>query len=198
MEEVEVTSDFIGSHSYKDDIAALLSEIDSSENQVKNLKLHVVEKENFLESLVKREDIVQADLTADKLAVNDLASHIKSLKARVERMKREKQLRLLEAQFHQYAAAASKLKGQADELSTVKNALFNKMQYLNDIIKPLQEEENTNMRLSINSGTDQLLPPDMFKSKLSCFFLLGSLLLNRVIFVSLHPFTLSYLVTPLH
>jgi hypothetical protein len=77
-------------------------------------------------------------------------------------MKKEKQLRLLEAQFHQYAAAASKLKGQADELSSVKNALFTKMQFLTDVIKPLQDTENEKMRLSINSGkNDNLSAPPL-------------------------------------
>jgi hypothetical protein len=182
----------------KDDVAALLSEIDQSENQIKTLKLKIVEKENFLDSLIKREDLLQADLSTDKTAVGDLAryptdtftfmhssiiylakkydllnlrsstsvipssSHIKALKARVERVKKEKQLRLLEAQFHQYAAAAQKLKGQAAELTSVKNALFNKMQFLNDVIKPLAQTETTNMRLSINSGTASQEAPNLF------------------------------------
>ena len=73
--DVTVTTDFLGSHSYKDDIAALLGEIDSSENKIKTLKVTIVEKENFIDSLIKREDILQADLSTDHIAVNELTRY---------------------------------------------------------------------------------------------------------------------------
>lgn len=163
MGDVSFTTDFIGSHSFKEDIAGLLGEVDQSENQIKGLKLRIVEKENFIDSLIKREDILQADLNTDKTSVENFSSHIKAIKARIERLKKQKQLRLLEAQFHEYAAAASKLRDQADDLSTVKNALFSKMHFLNDVIKPLQVAENTNMRMSINADSEGALKPaDLF------------------------------------
>ena len=166
MEDVSFTTDFIGSHSFKEDIASLLSEVDQSENQIKGLKLRIVEKENFIDSLIKREDILQADLNTDKTSVENFQSHIKAIKARIERLKKEKQLRLLEAQFHEYAAAASKLRDQADDLYSVKNALFSKMHFLNDVIKPLQEAENTNMRMSINADSEgKIKGTDIFTSK---------------------------------
>jgi hypothetical protein len=79
LQDVTLTAGFIGSHSYKEDIAALLKEVDTSEQQIKSLKVNIVEKENFIESLAKREDIVQADLNADKMAVNDLTRYISSI-----------------------------------------------------------------------------------------------------------------------
>ena len=72
LEDVTVTTNFIGSHSYQDDVASLLGEVDASENNIKTLKINIVEKENFIDSLIKREDILQADLSTDKMAVNDL------------------------------------------------------------------------------------------------------------------------------
>eukprot|EP00940_MAST-03C_sp_MAST-3C-sp2_P000761 g761.t1 len=151
MDEIETTTDFIGSHSYENDIKELLGEIDESENKIKGLKLRVVEKENFVDSLVKRESMLTEDLRKDKVAVENLNAHVKALNARVERLKSEKELTQLEAQFHQYSDAAEKMEGQVAELQDVKSALYSKMQDLHGRIAPLREQEDTNMRLSINA-----------------------------------------------
>ena len=47
MDEIEATTDFIGSHSYENDIKELLGEIDESENKVKSLNVRVVENRTF-------------------------------------------------------------------------------------------------------------------------------------------------------
>merc|ERR1712137_757876 len=83
---------------------------------------------------------------------------MKAVNARIERVKKEKQLRMLEAQFHEYAAASYKLKGQADDLKTVKDALYSKMKFLNDMIKPLQEKEKTNMRNAVGADGNVVAP----------------------------------------
>lgn len=158
MDEVEVTTDFIGGHSYQSDVKALLAEIDQSENKVKGLKLRIVEKENFIDSLIKREDLLQDDLRKDKIAVENLYAHIKALKARVERIKKEKQLSQLEAQFHQYSAAASKMEGQVEELQDVRSALQDKISSMQSLITPLRQKEDQNMRLSINADDEAQQP----------------------------------------
>eukprot|EP00939_MAST-03C_sp_MAST-3C-sp1_P004187 g4187.t1 len=151
MDEIETTTDFMGSHSYENDIKELLGEIDESENKVKGLKLRIVEKENFVDSLVKRESMLSEDLRKDKVAVENLNAHVKALNARVERIKSEKELLQLSEQFHQFTAAAEKMDGQLKELDEVKSALYSKMQGLHNRIAPLREQEDTNMRLSINA-----------------------------------------------
>lgn len=163
MDEVRVTTDFIGGHSYQSDVKALLGEVDQSENKVKGLKLRIVEKENFIDSLIKREDMLQDDLRKDKVSVENLYAHIKALKARVERIKKEKQLAQLEAQFHQYSAATAKMEGQVEELQDVRAALQDKMRTMQDVITPLRQKEDQNMRLSINADADKapLAPPTM-------------------------------------
>lgn len=132
--------------------------MDASENKAKGLKLRIVEKENFVDSLIKREDLLQDDLRRDKVAVENLHSHMKSLKARIERLKKEKQLSELEAQYHQYSAAASKVSSQAAELQDVKDALFSKMRTMHNQIAPLREKEDVNMRLSINADPTAAVP----------------------------------------
>jgi len=151
QDEIETTTDFMGSHSYENDIKELLGEVDESENKVKGLKLRIVEKENFVDSLVKRESMLSDDLRRDKVAVENLNAHVKALSARVERLKSEKELTQLEAQFHQYSDAAEKMQGQVAELQDVKSALYSKMQGLHNRIQPLRQQEDTNMRLSINA-----------------------------------------------
>jgi len=151
MDEVETTTDFMGSHSYETDIKELLGEVDESENKVKGLKLRIVEKENFVDSLIKRESLLGEDLSRDKVAVANLNAHVKALNARVERLKSEKELTQLEAQFHQYSDAAEKMSGQVAELQDVKSALYSKMQGLHSRIAPLRQAEDANMRLSINA-----------------------------------------------
>lgn len=153
MDEIEATTDFMGSHSYENDIKELLGEIDESENKVKELKLRIVEKENFVDSLMKRESMLSEDLSKDKIATDNLNAHIKALNARVERLKSEKELTQLEAQFHQYSDAAEKMQGQVSELQDVKSALYSKMQGLHNKIAPLRQQEDMNMRLSINADS---------------------------------------------
>jgi len=158
-EAFKMTSDYLGTHSYKDDIKSLLMEIDRSENTIKGLKLRIVEKENFIDSLVKREDMLQEDVNKDKQAVENLHSHVKALRARVERIKKTKQLAELQAQYNEYSAAASKLKGQADELSKVKGALESKISTLEDRVSPLLQKENYEMRASIDVSNRASPPP---------------------------------------
>lgn len=159
MEPVTATTQFMGSHSYEEDIKSLLEEIDQSENKVKGLKLRVVEKENFVDSLSKREEMLQQDLHKDKEAVENLHAHVKALKARIERVKKEKQLRLLEAQFHQYSAAAKRIGDQASELTRIKSLIYSKMKGLVGEIKPLQKQEDASMAESIDVQPGQEAAP---------------------------------------
>lgn len=151
MSPVTTTTDFMGAHSYQEDIKALLQEVDMSENKIKGLKLRVVEKQNFLASLEKREELLTSDVDKDQQAVKNLQSHVQALKARAARLRKEKELRMLESQFHEYSAAASKLKAQAEELARVKDALYSKMRNLHNDIKPLRATEAEGMRASINA-----------------------------------------------
>ena len=57
----------------------------------KGLKLRVVEKENFIDSLVQREDLLQSDVNKDKQALSNLKAHITAMRARIEKLKKTKQ-----------------------------------------------------------------------------------------------------------
>ena len=77
-EDVKQIGNFLGDHAYKDDIKELLKEIDKDENFMKGLKLRVVEKENFLEDLTTRVDLLQTDVNKDKESMDNLRSHVKA------------------------------------------------------------------------------------------------------------------------
>ena len=70
----------------------------------------------------------------------------------MERLKKEKQLQQLEAQYREYASAANSLGQQASELGNVKSALYARMQALTGAIGPLRRQEKTDMRASINAA----------------------------------------------
>jgi myosin heavy subunit len=159
-EDVKISADYLGSHSYKDDIKALLQEVDRSENIVKGLKLRVVEKENFIDSLVKREDLLQEDVNRDKQATENLHAHIKALRARIERLKKTKQLTQLKAQYNEYVLAATKLHDQTDELDKVKGALENKINSIQAATQPLLAKEEKEMRDSIDASGSQIAKID--------------------------------------
>jgi len=151
-ETVKQTSQYLGDHGYKDDIRELLAEVDRSENVMKGLKLRVVEKENFIDSLVQREDLLQSDVNKDKTALGNLHSHIKALRARIEKLKKTKQIAELSAQYNEYKHAAESLKSQADQLASVKGALESKINHLKGQTAALNSQEIKNMRASISAG----------------------------------------------
>eukprot|EP00943_MAST-04B_sp_MAST-4B-sp1_P004046 g4046.t1 len=153
-ETVKQTSAYLGDHGYKDDIRELLAEVDRSENVMKGLKLRVVEKENFIDSLVQREDLLQSDVNKDKTALGNLNSHIKALRARIEKLKKTKQISELSAQYNEYKHAAEALKSQAEQLASVKGALESKINNLKGQTAQLNAKEIENMRASISASAN--------------------------------------------
>ena len=151
-EPVKQIGEFLGSHGYKDDIKDLLVEVDKSQNYMKGLKLRIAEKENFVDSLIAREDMLQDDVNKDKQALDNLQAHVKALHARVEKIKKSKQLTELQAQFDEYNAATSKLNSQADQLASVKAALQTKISDLSGQRDALGVQEKNEMSVSIGVG----------------------------------------------
>eukprot|EP00946_MAST-07B_sp_MAST-7B-sp1_P002589 g2589.t1 len=151
-EPVKEMSDFLASSSYQDDIKELLIEVDKSMNFMKGLKLRIAEKENFVDSLVSREDLLQADVNKDKQSLENLQSHVKAMRARVEKLKKTKQLAELQAQYDEYSSAAGQISAQAAQLNNVKSALKTKMSELAGERDHLGNMELSNLRESIDVG----------------------------------------------
>lgn len=159
-EPVKQVTDYLGSHSYQEDLKALLVEVDKSQNFMKGLKLRIAEKENFIDSLVQREDMLQSDVNKDKQSLDNLHAHVKALRARIEKIKKTKQLGELQAQFNEYSAASDKLSAQAQQLSDVKNALEAKMSALKYERDALKTKEISDMKESLDVDNPQSTPLD--------------------------------------
>ena len=130
--------------------------IDVSENRIKGLKLRVVEKQNFLDSLRKREKMLDADVSQDKTAVRNLLSHIDALDMRLTRLKKENELKQLSEMYENYTATAVHLEGQAAGLSNARNALFDRIQYMHNTIGGLRQREEADARQAVD-GSDETL-----------------------------------------
>lgn len=86
--------------------------IDISEDRIKGLKLRVVEKQNFLDSLRKRERMLDADVSQDQNAIRNMLNHIDALDLRLTRLKKEDELTQLSAMYDNYTSKAVNLEGQ--------------------------------------------------------------------------------------
>ncbi len=66
MEEVDTVEAFALSHAFTEDVQKLLLDAEDTEEQIKKLKVRIVEKNNFLESVGKREQLLKDDVKADE------------------------------------------------------------------------------------------------------------------------------------
>lgn len=137
-------------------ITKLKDAIDTSENRIKGLKLRAVEKQNFLDSLRKRERLLESDVAQDQTAVQNLLNHIDALDLRLTRLKKENELKQLSTMYENYTSKALNLQGEAAGLSTARDALFDRIQTMHSTIGGLREREDANERMAVNSADDPL------------------------------------------
>lgn len=151
-EGVQQTTSYLGDHAFNNDLKTLLQEIDKSQNFMKGLKLRIVEKENFIDSLVQREDLLQSDVNKDKQSLDNLHSHVKALRARIERLKKQKMANELNAQLSSYEQSASVLAKQAKQMQDLRDSLRTKIDSLTQQQDVLGSKEIRDMRESIDVG----------------------------------------------
>lgn len=130
--------------------------IDTSEDRIKGLKLRTVEKQNFLDSLRKRERMLDADVSQDQNAIKNMLNHIDALDLRLTRLKKEEELKQLSAMYDNYTSKAVTLEGQAAGLSNARDALFNRIQSMHNTIGGLRQREDANARMAVD-GDDETL-----------------------------------------
>merc|ERR1712224_23604 len=118
--------------------------------------LRVVEKQNFLDSLRKREQMLDSDVAQDQQAIRNLLSHIDALDLRLTRLKKENELKQLSEMYENYTATAVHLEGQAAGLSNARNALFDRIQYMHNTIGGLRQREEADARMAVD-GSDETL-----------------------------------------
>jgi hypothetical protein len=136
-------------HSYVEDLGVLVRELDDSEAKARKLRMMIVEKDNFLEGLQKREQLLRVDMTAHKQTLSALAAHIQAVEARISRLKEERQLADIAAQKLQMEAASGKLDVERTNIRAVASALQNRIDTLGAGVKNNLESEIESMRRSV-------------------------------------------------
>ena len=136
-------------HSYVEDLGVLVGELDESEAKARKLRMMIVEKDNFLEGLQKREKLLRIDMTEHKQTLSALAAHIQAVEARIGRLKQERQLAEIAAQKHQFDSAAGKLNVELDGIRGVASALDSRIKHLGGGINSNMASEMEAMRRSV-------------------------------------------------
>ena len=101
--------DFCCKYNYRVEYVRVAETLHSHFNQIIKMSKH---PELFVQSKIPfpikldEEDALQKALAEDQKSITDLQSHVKSINARSEKLKKQKQIRLLEQQFHEFAADA--------------------------------------------------------------------------------------------
>jgi len=136
-------------HSYVEDLGVLVKELDESEGKARKLRMMIVEKDNFLEGLQKREKLLRLDMTEHKQTLSALAAHIQAVEARIGRLKQERQLSEINAQKLQFESAAGKLDTELEGIRGVSSALGSRIDHLTGGISSNMQSEMEAMRRSV-------------------------------------------------
>lgn len=143
------TVNYANLHSYEEDLRGLVKELDSSEDKARKLRVMIVEKENFLEGLQKREKLLRLDMLEHKSTLAALASHVQAVESRIERLKQERQVSEISAQKHQLDVASLKLKTEVNSVQQVSGALDSRIKRLSAGMAANMNDEVVSMRRSL-------------------------------------------------
>jgi hypothetical protein len=143
------TAEFANTHSYEEDLRTLVKDLDTSNAKAAMLRLSIVEKDNFLEGLQKRERLLRLDMMEHKNTLAALISHVQAVEARIDRIKQEKQILNIAAQRHQFEIAADKLSSEVHNVQQVSGALDTRIKRLTAGIAANSQDEVRAMRLSL-------------------------------------------------
>ena len=136
-------------HSYVEDLGVLVAELDESEAKARKLRMMIVEKDNFLGGLQKREKLLRMDMTLHKQTLAALAAHMQAVSARIGRLKQERQLSEIAAQKHQFDSATAKLNVELGGIRAVSNALDSRIKHLDGGVMNNMAAEIEAMRRSV-------------------------------------------------
>jgi len=143
------TAEYANMHSYQEDLRGLVRELDASEFKAQSLRMLIVEKDNFLEGLQKREKLLRLDMSEHKGTLAALSAHVQAVEARIERLKQERQVAEIAAQKHQFDIASMKLQSEVSNVQQVSGALDARIKRLGAGISANQQDEMRSMRMSL-------------------------------------------------
>jgi archaellum component FlaC len=136
-------------HSYTEDLQSLVKELDDSQEESRNLRVKLVEKDNFLSALMKRERVLKIDLDFRKSQLAAMNAHIQSMQARIERLKKERQQAELDYERHAMLSASRHISNTISSVDSVSDALNSRIQRIDARIKDEIMRETEAMRRSL-------------------------------------------------
>jgi predicted nucleic acid-binding Zn-ribbon protein len=146
---LQATGEYANMHSYQEDLRELVKELDTSLEKTYRLRMMIVEKDNFLEGLQKRERLLRTDMSEHKHTLAALAAHVDAVEARIERLKQQRQVAEVSAQKHQFDMASMKLETEVESVKQVSGALDARLERLGAGIAQNMKEEVQSMRQSL-------------------------------------------------
>lgn len=136
-------------HSYTEDLKSLVREMDDSEEEARTLRVKLVEKDNFLEMMLKRERILKIDMEQHKTQLAAMNAHIQAIEARVERLKKERQQAELDYQKSSMDSATRHLATTISSVEAVSSALDARLGRTDERVKDSMMRETEAMRRSL-------------------------------------------------
>jgi len=136
-------------HAYTEDLKSLVKEMDDSEQNARSLRVKLVDKDNFLESMLKRERLLKIDLDQHKTQLAAMNAHIQATEARVERLKKERQQAELDYQKHSMDSATRHIATTINSVEAVSSALDSRLERTDARVKDALMRETEAMRRSL-------------------------------------------------
>eukprot|EP00753_Platysulcus_tardus_P002774 PLAT11887.1.p2 GENE.PLAT11887.1~~PLAT11887.1.p2 ORF type:complete len:298 (+),score=161.10 PLAT11887.1:20-913(+) len=151
-EESERAAEYASTHMYQEDTGAMLSDMDATEAKARELRLRVAEKRSFVASLRKRETRINDDVKRDEAALKQFDAHVAALRARIERLRKERELRKLRRQFTKFALVTGQASSRATELQHVTKKMQARIASLTAETSQLKDKETMLMTESLGGA----------------------------------------------
>jgi chromosome segregation ATPase len=136
--------------SIEDDLGALQADMDTTSDEIAQVKIEVVNQENELAELVKKQADISAQMAADTTKLNGLDAHVKYLTARIAKIKKQAQAAQLQEELNSYNLEAEEQQKRVDDLSDAKSVLEAKVASINTEVTKLETAESEHLQDEIN------------------------------------------------
>lgn len=143
------TSRYGNLHSYTDDLKSLVAELDESEKQAGDLQVSLAEKDGVLGSMMEREGDLQGDLEDHRKQLAAMVAHRQAVKARMDRLKDERQQAELDYEKHSMDSAQRRIATTMNNVQAVSSALDARIQRTDEAVRDSIMRETEALRRSL-------------------------------------------------
>jgi chromosome segregation ATPase len=143
------TSRYGNLHSYTEDLKSLVAELDESEQQARDLRIKLAEKDGFLGRMMERERMLKADLEEHKTQLAAMVAHRQAVKARMDRLKEERQQAELDYEKHSMDSAQRHIATTINSVEAVSSALDSRIERTDQAVRDSIMRETEALRRSL-------------------------------------------------